>query len=250
MILKKMALSFLWIYLLVGCTPQTNVTYLNHSITSPIIVAMKPVTSFPPPELREAFDRNKCNDYCWRGIYLGQEEDEAINRIRLDSLTDRTIRPWGDYMGIIDRKSYTLASWHVLLPYESDDLVDANIESVDGFVTSLMIPVQNQFPVEALFESFLGLPEYVFLPMPTQHGEWTYNYYLAYPKHRIEFRAVTDTFDPASGIPYLAPESLVNRVTFYNEAPNYRCDRHYYEWAIMEARFRPLSFREVPSNCK
>lgn len=250
MIRKKTMLAFVWLYLLTGCTPQTDTTYLKGSVASATIVFMKPVTSFPSPELKDAFDRGECSDYCWRGIYLGQAEDEAIGLIRDDPLVDKSLQSWGDYLGIQHETKYGYISWRLFLPYKSDNIADGYISTVNEVVNGLSFSLQERFPVEILFESFLGLPEYVFLPMPTQHGEWTYNYYLAYPKHRIEFRAVTDTFDPASGIPYLAPESLVNRVTFYNEAPNYRCDRHYYEWAIMEARFRPLSFREVPSNCK
>lgn len=249
MIRLKQFLFMIGLLLLVSCMPQQQDEITSLS-SAKVLFSSKPITSFPPPELADAFNREECADYCWRGIILGQPEEEAINLIRSDSLTDKTIQPWGDYMGIQHENGYSSISWNMLLPYESDRLADGGIEALNGFVDTFSVAIQKRFPVEWLFQSSLGLPEYVFLPMPSNHGEWSYDFYIAYPKHRVEFRAIAGNIDPNSGIPRLTSKSLVDLVRFYTEPPNYRCNTHYYEWSIMEARFRPLYFRDVPNDCE
>lgn len=241
----KRFLIVLWVPLLVSCTsqaqlePKEGLSYGNN------LFSPKPLVNFPPSELRDAFDIEKCPSYCWHGIILGQSEEEAIAFLREDPLTDKTILPWGDYLGIQHYENiYGDISWNMLLPYETDDLADGNIHIINGTVDSFFVAIQERFPVELLFQSSLGLPDYVSLPLLGEEGGWASDHYvLAYSKQRIAFRITPENHS-------LTGDSLVDRVKFYTQSPNYKCDPYYYEWAILEQERIPLYPRTVFSNCE
>lgn len=219
----------------VDSTPNMIIAETNQSPTS--IIEESPLTTpviiyTLPDDLMRSFDRNKCRDYCWHNIMLGQTETEVIDAIRSDPTTNTTIAfSDSDY---IRRQQFEDGrvgiDWLIKdIPDDRQRLVEIATVLLDnnGEAEYLFIPMKELVPLQEILD-ILGEPELLnVLEINTDF----ITFELMYPQDRVSLtvRVIGDTKLPL----HLTGDSLVESIGFANEnlAQQDYCIKGYMQWA-------------------
>lgn len=225
--------------MLKGCLPSESllIRQAKHTLTTELTpeTFLKATFGAFPKELTISFDRTHCPDYCWHGLFLGQNVTDAIEAIENDPQTAKELSfdSSGSYLHISklrDTHYVSTVSWFLLdlpewqteriaqfsteIPYHDIDTL--YLDDKNQRVNSLIVPLNDRFPFQTLID-ILGEPEYVSIPI----GDFFHVHYLT---HRISFRVRRYGSS-------LQPQSWVEGVTFLLNVPtDYPCIIWVTEW--------------------
>jgi hypothetical protein len=259
---SRVALLLLVLLSAVNCQTETKLTGEsagNASKETPTTTTAS-TSSIPQPadlspELAAAFDRTICPDYCWRGVMLGQTEEEVVAAIRGDPWTDKDASlEKDDYIEIrrtISNDSVEI-TWQVRPPTNPEAALINQVWLSSGHVESMRISLLEPFPFGALLDE-LGEPMFVSVNLNLSLGREPSWFTVYYPTARLAFR-----IEGIGGNPQLKRQNLVETAYFDLETglDDFRCLQYIYPWVGLggsgkyyTANNPELPQRTLPDDC-